>query len=229
MQVKAKFEVKEKQPSGLYVPVLTRYNTFTNYGLTQLASVIGGQPYIAPQYLAIEDNGTAITNSGGIAASATSCTAAANVIFSGDTLILGVGTANQETVTGVSVTGTGPYTYHFTACTKSHANGDLICRVPLQGDTIASLQSEQQYDSVNNPNQRMLSAAGYSTGTGVWVIQFYYNGAQAVSSTAQYMTTVGLCDSISVGDGNLHDHVALGYDHSSGSDVEIDVTITLAN
>jgi hypothetical protein len=225
IKVRCKWEVKERRPSGLYEVVLTRYNTWTNYGLTALATAISGT-YTAPIYLELEDNGTGITNAGGIAASATSCTAADNILEGGDnTLILGVGTANQETVTGASVAGTGPYTYTFAACTKSHANGAPICRVPLASDTLASLQSEWQYDSVNNPNQRLASTAGFSTGAGVWVVQFYYNGAQGLGN----MTTIGLCDDQTVGAGNLHNHVALGYVHSSSNDVEIDGTLTLVN
>jgi hypothetical protein len=223
VRVTGKWQVKERNPrTGLYEVKLTRYNTWTNYGLTALATAISGT-YTAPIYLEIENNATAITNAGGISASATSCTAATNVLEGGDTqLILGVGTANQETVTGASYAGG---TYTFAACTKSHANGDPICRVPLAGDTLASLQSEWQYDSVNNPNQRMASTAGYSTGTGVWVVQFYYNGAQGVGN----MTTIGLTDNQTVGAGNLHNHVALGYVHSSSNDVEIDGTLTLVN
>jgi hypothetical protein len=227
VRVHCVWTVKERDPkSGFFIPVLQRKNIFTNYGLTALAAVPGGQPYTAPQYLAIENNGAAITNAGGISASATSCTAATDILEAGDTqLILGVGTANQETVTGASVSGTGPYTYSFAACTKSHANGDPICRVPLAGDTVATLQNEWQYDSTNAPNQRMGSAAGYTTGTGVWVTQWYYNGAQGLGN----MTTIGMCDLVTVGGGNLHNHVALGYVHSSGSDVEIDGTLTLIN
>jgi hypothetical protein len=219
--------VKERDPkTGLYIPVLQRKNIFTNYGLTALSAVPGGQTYTAPIYLELENNSAAITNAGGISASATSCTAATDILEAGDTqLILGIGTANQETVTGASVSGTGPYTYSFAACTKSHANGDPICRVPLPADTVSTLQSEWQYDSVNNPNQRMPSVAGYSTGTGVWVSQWYYNGAQAIGN----MTTIGMCDSPTVGSGNLHNHVALGYVHTASNDVEIDGTLTLTN
>jgi hypothetical protein len=226
VKVVCMWQVKEKDPkTGLYLPVLTRKNIFTNYGLTALAEAISGT-YTAPIYLEIENNGTGITNVGGIASSATSCTAAADVLEAGDnTLILGVGTVNQETVTSVVVTGTGPYTYTFAACTKSHAQNDPICRVPLAGDTVSSLQSEWQYDATNNPNQRMAATSGYSTGTGVWVAQFYYNGAQAIGN----ITTIGLCDSITVGGGNLHNHVALGYVHASSNDVEIDGTLTLIN
>ena len=66
----------------------------------------------------------------------------------------------------MTVSGTGPYSYSFTACTKSHANGDPICRVPLAADTTSSLQNEWQYDSVNNPNQRLPSVAGFRRGQG---------------------------------------------------------------
>ena len=227
IRLRCKWEVKTKnQATGLYEVQLARYNTWSNYGLSALAAVPGGQPYAAPQYLAIEANGDPITNSGGITAGATSCTSNANPMESGDTqIILSVGTANQETVTVSSVTGTGPYTFNFPACTKNHAYGDLICRVPLAADTMSSLQNEWQYDSVNAPNQRLFTSAGYSTGTGVWVMQFYYNGSQAIGN----FTTIGVCDSQTVGSGNLHNHVALGYTHVSGEDLEIDGTLTLVN
>ncbi len=226
MKLSCKWEVKTRNASGLYEVQLTRHNIWTNYGLTALAAVPGGQPYIPPQYLAIENNGVAMTNVGGISAAATSCTAASNPLESGDTqLILGVGTPNQETVTGVTVTGTGPFTFHFTACTKAHALNDPLCRVPLVSDALGNLQAEWQYDSVNNPNQRLFSSAGFSTGTGIWVTQFYYNGAQALGN----ITSIGLCDSQTVGTGNLHNHLALGYVHTSGSDLEIDATLTLVN
>ncbi len=140
--LRCKWEVKKRNPlTGLYDVQLTRYNIWTNYGLTALAGALNGS-YLAPQYLEIENNGTGITNASGITAGATSCTATTNVLEAGDTqIILGVGTANQETVGGVTVSGTGPYSYSFTACTKSHANGDPLCRVPLAADTTSSLQT----------------------------------------------------------------------------------------
>ncbi len=226
MKLSCKWEVKKRNASGLYEVQLTRYNIWTNYGLTALAQAPGGQPYAPPQYLEIEDNGEQITNGSGITAGATSCTFAASPLLGGDTqLILGVGTANQETVTGVTISGSGPYTASFTACTKSHAYGDWCCRVPLASDTMGMITDEWQYDTVNSPNQRLFSAAGYSTGTGVWVSQFYYNGAQAIGN----ITTIGLADTQTVGTGNLHNHLALGYVHTSGEDLEIDGTLTLVN
>ena len=215
---------EERNPTGLYEVQLTRYNIWTNYGLTALAAVPGGQPYTPPQYLAIENNGVAMTNAGGISAAATSCTAATNPLESGDTqLILGVGTPNQETVTGVTVTGTGPYTFHFTACTKTHAINDPLCRVPLVA-TRGNLQNEWQYDSVNNPNQRLFSSAGFHRDRGMGDAVLLQRG----SGSRKHHHHRPL-DSETVGTGNLHNHLALGYVHTSSSDLEIDATLTLVN
>lgn len=75
--------------------------------------------------------GSAITNASGIASGATSFTAPAGAGV-GDTLTLGPGTANVETVTVQAVSGpaSGVYTITLTAATtKSHARGDLFRNV----------------------------------------------------------------------------------------------------
>lgn len=70
--------------------------------------------------------GSSISNTGGIASGVTSFTAPAGA-SAGDVLILGPGTANQETVTVQSVSGAGPYTITLAAATtKAHAQGDLF-------------------------------------------------------------------------------------------------------
>ena len=87
---------EEKSSDWSHDVQLTRYNVWTNYGLTALAGALNGS-YLAPQYLEIENNGTGITNASGITAGATSCTATTNVLEAGDTqIILGIGTATRR-------------------------------------------------------------------------------------------------------------------------------------
>lgn len=205
--------------------VLRRKNIQTNTGLTNYASAFQGS-YSAPIYMVIGGTFGAIQNSGGLAVNATSVTLDKAIDIAGDTsLVLGVGTANQETVTWSARSGTGPYTYTIAACTKTHAQLDKCVRVPLVGDTMASVQAEVQFDSVNNLGQRMTSLGGFSPGVGQWTMQFFFNANQALV----FFGLVGLADNLQIGLGSLHNHLALGYNHATGFDAEIDASLTLSN
>ena len=206
---------------------------FTNYGLNALASAPSGG-YVAPQYLVIDTTHTTLANTGTLAAGATSVSLAANVSQPGDTqLVLGVGTANQETVTftGSPTLSGGNYVYTLSSATQySHTNGDICVRQPTVSDTIASIANEMQVDPTYFPGQRVTSAYGYNNGTGVWVLQMYVTGTQANG----YVAIVGLADSVTMGQGFLHAVGVVGVDHSfpnggNTNDLEIDAVITLSN
>ena len=199
----------------------------TNYGLTALAAAVQGG-YLPPLYLVIEDNGSTI--SAATAVGATSIQTVARVDLAGDSqLVLSPGLSTQETVTFSAVSGSGPYTYTISATTQAHAAGDPVCRMVLATDTMSQVVSEIQYDSTNAPNQRLQSVSGYSTGNGEWTMQFYLTGIQASS----YIMTVGLSDSITVGQGNLHAHLIVATNHvftslSTATDLEIDIPLQLS-
>lgn len=200
----------------------------TTYGLTALASAVQGT-YAPPLYLVLENNGS--TFAAGASAGVTAISSNAAVHLPGDTqLVLGVGLAGQETVTFTSVTTAAPYVYTLTApVVYQHVTGDPLCRLPLATDTMAQVVNELQYDSVNDPNLRLQSVSGYSSGNGAWTMQFYLTGIEASS----FLMTIGLSDSPTIGQGNLHYHATLGVNHvyvpaNGGVDVEIDIPITLS-
>jgi hypothetical protein len=224
-------EFRRKGSLLLREEVLRRKNVHTTVGLTAYASAFQGS-YTPPQYLVIETLAGLIQNAGTLPLSSTSVQLNVAVDEAGDTsLVLGVGTGNQETVTFSGRTGTGPYTYTISATTKTHAHLDPCVRLVLTGDGMSQVQSEAQYDSVNAPGQRALSLGGYSQGSANWVMQFFLTGAQGlgVSGATLLWANVGLADNSAVGAGSLHNHLNLGYSHVQGNDVELDVSLTLAN
>jgi hypothetical protein len=206
-------------------PVLRQKNTFTTSGLTSLASAISGN-YVPPNYLILNNNTTTVV--GGNSPGDTTVTLAARIDQTGDTqIVLSLGLANQEIATFSAVSSvTGGYAYTVSPLVSSHAAGDMVTRQPTVNDTMSSINSEQQYDSTNAPNARLQSVAGYSGGPGNWVIQYYFVAQAAVC----YISSVALTDTITIGQGTLHNHCVLGYDHTSGTtDVEIDGSLTLSN
>lgn len=61
---------------------------------------------------------------------------------SGDELVFEQGTANQETATVLSVTGSGPYTVTPTAAlTKAHNSNAFISHMPKDGTTVHEMTS----------------------------------------------------------------------------------------
>lgn len=199
----------------------------TAYGLAALASAVQGN-YTPPLYLVIEGNGS--TLSALVNVGATSLQSVARVDLAGDTqLVVGTGTPNEETLAFSAVSGAGPYTYTLsTPATKSHAAADPLCRLPLSTDTMAQVASEQQFDSVNQPGLRLASVSGYASGPGQWTMQFFLTGIEA----SYFLMTIGLSDSPTIGQGNLHLHSTYGLDHtynpvSGGVDIEIDVPVSL--
>jgi len=216
--------VYEKHGS-LYTPVLRRKNIFTNDGLSQLASAPSGS-YAAPVNLVIDNGGTSLYSGASLGALVVETNQ--RVDIAGDTqLVLEPGTASQELVTFVGTpTGSGPYIYTLSAGTVyAHSTGALVARQVNQNDTMTSVTSEIQFDPTDAPNQRVVSAGGYSGGAGNWVVQFYVTGNQALTT----FTYIGISDSNTVGQGLLHNHLVLGYIHNSGVDVMIDGSLTLSN
>lgn len=200
----------------------------TLYGLSALAAAVQGG-YLPPLYLVIESNGSTLyAASSGV----TSIQTHAAVDLTGDSqIVLSPGLATQETVTFTARSGTAdPYTYTLASTTaNAHAAGDPVCRMVLDSDTMSQVVSEVAYDSTNNPGNRSLSVGGYSTGTGQWTMQFYLTGIQANA----YIMTVGLSDSPTIGQGNLHAHLIVATNHvfvnpATAVDLEIDVPLTLA-
>jgi hypothetical protein len=200
-------------------------NVWTDVGLSNLAAAISGG-YSAPIYLVIDAGGTAL--SADVPLGGTSVTTDAPVDLSGDTqLVLNPGGPTQEVVTfSGTPTGNGPYTYTLTAGTLfSHTAGETVVRQVRNTDDMTTVTNEQQYDAALATGLRMPAVAGYSQGVGNWIMQFYFTGTQALVN----FNTVGLSDNPNVGQGLLHDHAVLGYQHTGGNDVEIDVSITLTN
>ncbi|GHO44510.1 hypothetical protein KSX_26730 [Ktedonospora formicarum] len=108
----------------------------------------------------------------------------------------------------------------------NHLGGDTVCRQVTINDTLASIASEAQYDPIGDPGNRATSVAGYSPGPGQWTIQFYLTATMA----QVYIASIGLSETNTVGTGNLHNHLVIGYDHTSvNSDLAIDATITIVN
>ena len=220
--------VKEKR-NGVYVPVLRRKNVITDFGLSSLAAAWDGVA-IPPLYITLETKYGKVSGSNTIVG-ATSIQLDTAIHKTGDTkLQLSVGTANEETATFSAVSGTGPYTYTVTALTKAHTIGDYCARTPQQSDDLTKLFTELDYDSTA-PGTRAPITSSYSSGTGVYVYQFYFTGIQAIGR----LMTVGLADSASTGAGNLYAHLVLNYDHTitapatTTNDVEIDAQLTATN
>jgi hypothetical protein len=227
MKLRALWTVSERDPdSGLFLPKLRTKNIFTNFGLNALASALGGG-YTAPIYLVIDKNYAKLQAAYGSGANAIQTDI--RVDLPGDSqLVVEPGTAYQETVFFSTVTGSGPYTYNLTGNTvNAHSLNGAVVRLPLASDTMTSVISEQQYDPTNAPNTRAAVASGYNNGSiGEWTMQFYFTGTQALV----YFATLGLADNSQLGQGNLHNHFVMGYDHtSSGNDIEIDGVITIVN
>lgn len=224
LRARARWTISERH-GGLWVPVWEGHNLLTDHGLTNLAAGFGGT-LAPPVYLVIDSKAGQIQNAGTLAAASTSVTLDQRVDEAGDTQInLGNGTANTEVVSFSAVTGSGPYVYTISATTKTHAQNDYCSRYPKQGDTIASIQSEVQYDSVAAPGKRVKSSGFFSSGTGNGTMQFFLTGSQALG----WWQSLGTSENQSVGAGNLHNHLIIGYDHVSGNDVQVDISLTITN
>jgi hypothetical protein len=222
--LRATWTIKEKR-GGLWVPVWEGHNLFTNDGLTSLAAFFSGEGD-PPGYLVIDDYSAQIQNVGGISAGATSVSLDNAINESGDTeLVIDAGGANEETVTFSARSGSGPYTYTISATAHAHAQDIYVVRKPKIDDVIGDIQSEVQYSPVALPGQRSPRRGFYSSGNGNGTMQFMITGSQAVGR----FESLGLSESATVGAGLLHNHVAVGYDHSSGVDVEVDISVDIAN
>lgn len=216
--------VKERDPlSGVWVPVAETHNIVTNYGLTAFAGAPSGN-YIAPVYLVIDSSYT--TFSTGYSSGVSSVQIAANPTVAGDTqLTLGTGLASQEVITFTSITGSGPYTVAISGTTtQPHSSGDPVTRTPRGVDTITSVVTEVQFDPTFFANQRKLQTANYSPGLGQNTMQFFMSGLEL---TNVFLSHVGLSETVTVGQGNLHNWADLGYNHNNTNDIEVDVTWTI--
>jgi hypothetical protein len=229
--VRAIWTIKERHVTPIshrdvWVPVFQDHNLLTYDGLTQLAAFYSGSGS-PPGYLVIDDYSAQLQNAGTLAVSSTSISLDKIIDETGDTeIILGVGTANQETVTKSARSGTGPYTYTISATTKTHTHLDYCVRKEKIDDVIGDIQDEVQYSPTVFPGKRSPLRGFYSTGNGNGTMQFMLTGSQANVR----FESLGLSESDTVGAGLLHNHLAVGYDHSTtGIDVEIDVSIDIAN
>lgn len=227
--VRAIWTIKERQVTPIshqevWVPVFQDHNLFTNDGLTQLAAFFSGSGS-PPGYLVIDNYSGQIQNAS-LAIGATSVQTDKIVDETGDTqLVLGVGSANEETVTKSARSGTGPYTYTISATTKTHAHLDYVVRKEKIDDVIADIQSEVQYSPTIFPGKRSPRRGFFSAGNGNGTMQFVVTGGEAVGR----FESLGLSESDTVGAGLLHNHLAVGYDHTGGVDVEIEVSVDIAN
>ena len=219
LRAEAIWTLRERRPGGL---VVVKHNLITSYGLTALASAFGGT-YVQPVYLLLDNKDATLTT--GYSSGVTSVSMSARIDIAGDTsIVLGVGTANEETIAFSAVSGTGPYVYTVSTTTKAHSSGDYCCRAVRSADTLSSIQAEFQYDSVNFPGKRLKSTGFFSSGTGNGTMQFFMTGGQAISR----WESLGTSENDTVGAGNLHNHLTLGYNHTSGIDVELDISLTLS-
>lgn len=224
-----KLKVKNKA-TGRYEPVKSRRNLFTDAGLTNLAQMWMNAGSVS-QYVVI-DSFKATISDATLPVGSTSVTLAASQQphKTGDTqLVLGVGLVTQETVTysGSTNNGNGTWTYNLSsATTQAHAQNDWAVRKSLQSDVMSDIKGEIQYDAVSFPNARMaMSGTGYSGGTANQVMQFFLTGDQALTD----WVSIGLSESPTVGAGTLMNHLAFGFTHAHGDDVELDVSLTVAN
>ena len=219
--------VKERDPkTGLFVPRLRRKNIQTSYGMTAYAGAFQGT-YTPPIYMVIDGFAPVLSS---ISSTTLVLTASQKPTLSSDSqLVLSAGAASQEVVsfTGSPTQSGSNWTYTLSALpANSHNVNDICVRNPTASDTLTAIFSEQQFDSVNFPGMRMQSVGGYSAGTANWTMQFFFTGAQAVFEFA----TIGLADSNLIGQGNLHNLLALGYNHTgTTNDLELDVSLTLSN
>ncbi len=225
--VECVWTVKERR-SGIWVPVLRRKNTFTSFGLTALASAIGGS-YLPPTYLVIDGYlGTLpLSYAAGVSTLHVSPTIPNFANANGSSWIIGLGLATQETIVTSTV---GSIILNLAASTVTanlHNAGEYVLYTGALSDTLASsIGAEAAYDSLNFPNQRPIMMSGYSAGAGNYTLQFLITAPQAPI----YIAGCGLADSLYLGAGNLHNHVMLGYDHTAGTlDIEIDANLTLIN
>lgn len=231
IRVEAIWTIKERQVTPIshrevWVPVYQDHNLFTNDGLTQLAANFSGAPN-PPQYLVIDNWAAQVQNVGGITSASTSVSLDKIIDKPGDTqIVLSPNTGNEETRTFSARSGTGPYTYTIAAGTKSHAQNDYAIRAAKITDVIATIQAEVQYSPVAFPGKRSKQMGFFSSGNGNGTMQFYLTGSQA---NVRFQS-LGLSESDTVGAGLLHSHLTSGYDHTAtGTDVEVDVSITITN
>lgn len=220
--------IKERPAGGgLWVPVREFHNLVTDYGLTAYAAAPSGQ-YSAPIYLVIDTASTTMSTQA--LSGSSSVQLAADPTLSGDTqLVLSVGLAAEETVTFTNKSGSGPFVFTLSAnLVNTHPAGDPVVRAVTANDTMASVVSEAQYDPTNNPNKRSAITANYSPGSAQATMQFFLSGQTA---TNLFFAHVGLADQATIGapTTNLHNYAALGYNHNSTNDLEIDVLYTLQN
>lgn len=214
--------VKERR-DGLWVVVHEFYNTITNYGITALSGApFGG--YIAPFYLLIDTADTTMQST--YAPGVTQIVTNGDPTVAGDSqLDLSIGLATQETVTFNAKAGTGPFTWTLASGTlNNHTAGDPVVRTPTGADTLASVLGEGQYDPTYAAGKRLPVTASFSPSTGQTTGQYFIAGIQA---TNLLFAHVGLADSLTIGQGNLHNYATLGYNHNNTNDVEIDVTYAL--
>lgn len=215
--------VVKERVRGLWVVKRETHNVVTAYGTTALALAPGGG-YLPPTYLVIETTQTTLAAS--YSSGVNAIQLAGDPTQAGDTqLVLSLNTANQETVTFTSKSGTGPYTFNLSANTGfPHNSGDYATRAPVSSDTMANVVAEAQYDPTNAPGLRSPMSSSYSPATGQGTMQFFLAG---ITATNLFFAHVGLADASAVGAGNLHNYAALGYNHNNTNDVEIDVTWTV--
>lgn len=216
--------VKERQ-NGVWVPVHTFYNLVTDFGLSALAAAPSGL-YTPPTFLVIDTASTTMydqANPGD-----TLVQLFADPTISGDnTLVLSVGLPAEETVTILSSSGSNPTIFNLTnPIVNTHLVNDPVVRGPMAGDTMSAVLSEAQYDPTFDANNRAQMTAAFSPGLGQSTMQFFLSGTTA---TNLFFAHVGLADQRVIGaiNTNLHNYAALGYNHTSTNDVEIDVLYTL--
>lgn len=220
--------IKERNPkTGMFEPKASKHNLFTGYGLTALASAIGGG-YLPPNYIAIST--TYVTGYAPGNVGDTTVQLSSDPTIAGDSqLVLSAGLAAQEIVTFTGSSGTSPVTFTLSApLVNAHAIGDPAARQVNINDSMAQITDEAQYDPTDFPQQRMYRASGYSSGVGNYIMQFYFSGTML---TNVMLMTVGLTDqqSMTTLNANLHNAVVLGYNHTNTNDLEVDVSFTIIN
>lgn len=168
-----------------------------------------------PLYLGLDAVAGLITS-----VTTTSVTVSGNTSASnGDTIILSLGSVNEETTSAVTVAGS-TMTWS-TPTTLTHSPGDIVVRVPTLGDT--ALVGETDYADSFAPNQRkQMASPVYSDGltTGQW----FFNGAEAQFP----IYGLGLWDDPTIGNGVMWNHLAVSIPLVHGNQTTVSVEVSYA-
>ena len=170
---------------GELVEAIKNHNIVVTAGKNALAAYLANSSPSAPfmPFMEVGNKGTTVGSS--VASGVTSITVNTDIL-SGSTgsIILSIGTANQETVTVSAKSGSGPYTYTISATTKAHTAGDSVTLVPAIGDTSnAAALGARVTGTLSNPSGSIFQNVGtFSNSGGAYTGTVYEAGIFSASS-----------------------------------------------